>query len=451
MAIEEFGESLLSNVREQNERLARKERKREEKYATYGLGLNLANTIGNQLLAEKTQDFLSNEKIIGARINQNKAIDFANTFIQEQKSIGNQDMGLYFYNKIKPQIEAELQVTTSLGQRANTSQYNALVDQTTKERAKKALAAHLEGYELATKIANEEDFENVIAMNSKVVRPTTMQGWLAGSLRRAFSNKTKEQLDNEALQAILEGPLAENTEAMLKFQKAYIQTNSLEEAVAVTEGEIPPASTTKSEDSIEKVTLPGGGTFLQVVTTVTDSSGNKTIVVGEEQNAEIIEKTFLSRMKKDVDFYDIVYKNFSPTGLSNFYTSLKDAGISLTNMYSSTENVNKTAGILQNLLPNKANYKDKEKADRYNAIISALIPELVGVKNVLLASDKKGNLSEEGINAIISALATAKDIAREVVGDTVDDTVDDTVRDTVDDTVGGTAGGTVYIYKEPKN
>ena len=30
MAIEEFGESLLSNVREQNERLARKERKREE-------------------------------------------------------------------------------------------------------------------------------------------------------------------------------------------------------------------------------------------------------------------------------------------------------------------------------------------------------------------------------------------------------------------------------------
>ena len=107
MAIEEFGESLLSNVREQNEGLARKERKREEKYATYGLGLNLAKTMGNQILAEKTQDFLSNEKIISARTNQNKAITFANTFIQDQNAIGNQDIGVYFYNKLKPQVEAE--------------------------------------------------------------------------------------------------------------------------------------------------------------------------------------------------------------------------------------------------------------------------------------------------------------------------------------------------------
>ena len=425
MAIEEFGESLLSNVREQNERLARKERKREEKYATYGLGLNLAKTMGNQILAEKTQDFLSNEKIISARTNQNKAITFANTFIQEQNAIGNQDIGVYFYNKLKPQVEAELQITTTPGQRANISKYNALADQTTKERAKKALAAHLQGYELATRIAKEEDFENVIAMNSKAVRPTTMQGWLTGSLRRAFSNKTKEQLDNEAFQAILEGPLAKNTEAMLKFKKAYIQTNSLEHAVDVTKDQLPEVSTAISEDMLKAETLPGGETFYSVWTETRHLDGTKTIVRkdNQDQNAGRIEKIFLSQIKRDLNLFDITNKGLSEEAQSKFYARLKEAGIPITGIYSSTENVNKAADIFQDLLANKSNYEDKQKADLYKEVISALVPVLVNLETVMAATDEEGNLTQDGskiignsvymVNSILARLDDTDDSSNE--------------------------------------
>ena len=416
MAIEEFGESLLSNVREQNERLARKERKREEKYATYGLGLNLANTIGNQILAEKTQDFLSNEKIISARTNQNKAITFANTFIQEQNAIGNQDIGVYFYNKLKPQVEAELQITTTPGQRANISKYNALADQTTKERAKKASAAHLQGYELATRIAKEEDFENVIAMNSKAVRPTTMQGWLTGSLRRAFSNKTKEQLDNEAFQAILEGPAAKDTEAILKFKKAYIQTNSLDDAVTISPSVLPSVSTDISEDMLKAETLPGGETFYSVWTETRHLDGTKTIVRkdNQDQNAGRIEKIFLSQIKRDLNLFDITNKGLSEEAQSKFYTRLKEAGIPITGIYSSTENVNKAADIFQNLLANKSNYEDKQKADLYKEVISAILPELVNLKAVMAATDEKGNLTEDGSKMIANSVIILNDILARV-------------------------------------
>ena len=411
MAIEEFGESLLSNVREQNERLARKERKREEKYATYGLGLNLAKTMGNQILAEKTQDFLSNEKIISARTNQNKAITFANTFIQEQNAIGNQDIGVYFYNKLKPQVEAELQITTTPGQRANISKYNALADQTTKERAKKALAAHLQGYELATRIAKEEDFENVIAMNSKAVRPTTMQGWLTGSLRRAFSNKTKEQLDNEAFQAILEGPLAKNTEAMLKFKKAYIQTNSLEDAITVSPSVLPPVSRDVSVDDIVVQKLPGGGEILTVVTKTTSPNGIVTVDLNEERNAKNINKIFLSKMQKGLNLFDMAHKSdLTDEAHSKFYASIKEAGIPLTGVYSSPENVSKASEILLDLLANKSNYKDKEKADLHKEVISAILPELINLKTVLAKVDENGNLTQDGMNMVADSVKILKNI-----------------------------------------
>jgi hypothetical protein len=425
MAIEEFGESLLSNVREQNERLARKERKREEKYATYGLGLNLAKTMGNQILAEKTQDFLSNEKIISARTNQNKAITFANTFIQEQNAIGNKDIGVYFYDKIKPQVEAELQITTSPGQRANISKYNALVDKTTKERAKKASAAHLQGYELATKIAKEEDFENVIAMN-----PTTMQGWLTGSLRRAFSNKTKEQLDNEAFQAILEGPLAKNTEAMLKFKKAYIQTNSLEHAVDVTKDQLSEVSTDISVDSIVKETLPGGETSFAVVTTTTSRTGRVTVELNRDQelNAERTEKIFLSQIKRDLNLFDMAANSFSDEGQSKFYASLKEAGIPVTGIYSSTENINKASEIFQDLLADKSNYKNKEKADLHKAVISALIPNLVDLGALMKKTDDKGKLTQEGVDIVANIVDTVERLVNEL--DNTSSNTDDSSNET---------------------
>jgi hypothetical protein len=68
MAIEQLGESLLSDIRDRNERAAKKARKKEEKDAMLGLGVSLAGMIGNQILESKANAFFNNEKTLQKRL-----------------------------------------------------------------------------------------------------------------------------------------------------------------------------------------------------------------------------------------------------------------------------------------------------------------------------------------------------------------------------------------------
>ena len=67
MAIEEYGASLLADVRQRRDREAKQMRKQEERNALMGLGVGLGVKIGNEYLQNKAQNFFNQEDTLKKR------------------------------------------------------------------------------------------------------------------------------------------------------------------------------------------------------------------------------------------------------------------------------------------------------------------------------------------------------------------------------------------------
>lgn len=67
MAIEEYGASLLSDVRQRQDKQAKQMRREQERTALMGLGLGLGVQVGNEYLRNKAQSFFNNEDTLKKR------------------------------------------------------------------------------------------------------------------------------------------------------------------------------------------------------------------------------------------------------------------------------------------------------------------------------------------------------------------------------------------------
>lgn len=78
MAIEEYGASLLSDVRRRQDKQAKQMRKEQERTALMGLGLTVGVQVGNEYLRNKAQSFFNNEDVLKQRIafkNMNRQLE----------------------------------------------------------------------------------------------------------------------------------------------------------------------------------------------------------------------------------------------------------------------------------------------------------------------------------------------------------------------------------------
>lgn len=107
MSIEQFGESLLSDVRQRREKRERDARKRAEKEAMLGLGFTLATKVGEQVMSNKTQKFLQSESFIGNNTFFKQQLKSSQTDIADYD--GNAQDPNYLYNKYLPQTLASFQ------------------------------------------------------------------------------------------------------------------------------------------------------------------------------------------------------------------------------------------------------------------------------------------------------------------------------------------------------
>ena len=86
MSIEEYGQSLLSDVRQRREQREREARKRQEKEAMLGLGISLAGKIGEQFMSRKTNEFLRSEPFLAKNLEFKQMNKFASTDVSEYDS-----------------------------------------------------------------------------------------------------------------------------------------------------------------------------------------------------------------------------------------------------------------------------------------------------------------------------------------------------------------------------
>jgi hypothetical protein len=193
MAIEQLGESLLSDIRNRNERAAKKARKKEEKDALLGLGVSLAGMVGNQILESKANAFFNNEE------NLQKRLQVKNNYLVAEQDVTDytnyQKDGLkYLYDRSYADVLKALQMQAPAG--TSQAQIAHIAHVNTMSLAEEKAKALEERYEAASEFIQASKADP-LAYDKALLksRPTTVAGYLKKGLAGIFAGGSEAAQD----------------------------------------------------------------------------------------------------------------------------------------------------------------------------------------------------------------------------------------------------------------
>lgn len=235
MSIEQFGESLLGDIRKRREQESRRLRKQEERQALLGLGVGLAAKIGNERLAAKTNDFLNNEKVWSATQVQKQARQNAASLQGVRSSINKGGQGYqsgdtvgYAMATMRPEFEARAKEKMSDVYTNDLTEYNDLVTAEVQKLANQWASEYEKAIVLADDIADKDSYESMVKMNALKAQPSNIGSWVTQGISNLFGGKSQEDIQNKALLAITtEGRFAKSAEALNTFMSTYNSTGDM--------------------------------------------------------------------------------------------------------------------------------------------------------------------------------------------------------------------------------
>ena len=229
MSIEQFGESLLGDIRKRREQESRRLRKQEERQALLRLGVGLAAKIGNERLAAKTNDFLTQESVWTANLAQKQARSYTADIFNTETQMAEQGGELEWTLKnMGPQFEEYLQrnlpdnITGKAGpyEEWREKQKLSMANNWLESQYKPALA-------LAKKVASEEDYSAMVELNTKKAAPSNLGSWITKASANLIGGKDQKDVETEAVVAITEGRMAKNAEKLNTFMSTYRRTGDI--------------------------------------------------------------------------------------------------------------------------------------------------------------------------------------------------------------------------------
>ena len=242
MSIDQFGQSLLTDVRRRREQQSRRLRKQQERDALLGLGINIATKIGNEMLAQKTSTFLNNEQVWDAELAQKQARQNAAEIlkIQTQIQAGDGDELSWAIENMGPEFETRVARNLDDEYTGDAGPYREWLAGKVETMARDWVDNQYKpALSLAEKIASEDDFESMVALNASRARPANVGSFITRSISNALGGKSREDVEQEAVLAITEGRMAKNAEALNVFMNKYETTGDLVRAFNVTEMTFP--------------------------------------------------------------------------------------------------------------------------------------------------------------------------------------------------------------------
>lgn len=268
MAIESFGQSLLSKQRERQKKQERKELR------TAALGL--AGTVGiglyRQNLKKKQDAFLNSQGVRDLRIqyNQSKKVSDDAFRVQDAITASGGDANKYYYKQAFDELKQEYQI--KYGKDAehsvyvNTGKYDHLIAQDARKIAKERADAQAERIAFAEKFRSSGTFEDALKMSSK--RPNSVAGGILNLIRR----KSSADLDKESIEAFKNTQLGaialpadgEQRSEAQAVEDAYIKTGDFAQANALREfGTLKRDVTTRTSVETKFDSNTGKYTFIQ--------------------------------------------------------------------------------------------------------------------------------------------------------------------------------------------
>jgi len=289
MAIEEFGKSLLADVRKRKEDQARKARKRMEKDALKGLAIKGLVGIGNTLLKDKANKFLESEQYYKENMQFKKGYTISNEYIAQEKEARNSALGYdgYWENVASKDI-VDANMTAEHGEKSlyNVADWSDMRKAMLKEIGMLAKQNHENGLENAKSFVNRagEAGAEYYADFAKQSRPTTLKDLITNTVR-SIGGKDLNVASREKTRKEFLG----NAEAVIAYDQAWDVTanNRVSKFIAdktkQLRGKAP--VTTQEYVDLKKTDIFQNPLPLTLVTKSKDSKGNITIILPDENLA----------------------------------------------------------------------------------------------------------------------------------------------------------------------
>jgi hypothetical protein len=224
MAIEQLGESLLSDVRKRNEQAAKRDRKKEEKAALLGLGVNLAGMVGNQILESKANAFFNNQETL------NKRLQVKNNYLAAEQDVTDytnyQKDGLkYLYDRTYGDVLKAFQTQAPVGTpQSQIAQMAHIKTMGFAEEEAKGLEKRYEAASEFIQVSNADPLAYDKALLKS--RPTTVAGYLKKGIAGLFSGGADSAQDKTNAQF-----LKKKADAYYKIRSEGIQPRQAFETI----------------------------------------------------------------------------------------------------------------------------------------------------------------------------------------------------------------------------
>ena len=228
MAIEQFGESLLSSQRARQEKLASQQRKQERKEVLIGLGVKGAMSLANTALKDKAESFLQNEKVLAARSQYKAGINTASTILDEQKKIAESGKSAYQYfeEQIRPLYKEKAMEYAPPEVSGDERLFDQFLSTNLKSIVEQRVEQHNEGLKIAGTMGDMATFDAELLKKVKSARPVNIVDYASRAALNFFKGKSSVETEADVLSAIENSKFGKNAEAMLAFNERYAETKN---------------------------------------------------------------------------------------------------------------------------------------------------------------------------------------------------------------------------------
>ena len=228
MAIEKLGESLLQNVRDRNDQIARDNRKRKRKQDLQDVFATVAIGIGNSYLADQTNKFLNSKEIYDATALHKSAIDNYATVVNEMKTINESGKGHLQY-----EIDKQRELIRNLAENQEgigvfekgSNEFNLHLEKLAREAATPIVENRNKLLEQGKKL-NTELFNSKVANEINKAAPQNVGQLVSRRILNLFSGKNQEQVREDARRDILSSMQIENAKTYNTFKEQYQESKN---------------------------------------------------------------------------------------------------------------------------------------------------------------------------------------------------------------------------------
>ena len=427
MAIEQLGESLLSNVRARNDQIARENRKRDRKDAIMAIGTQLAVGVGNQMLSDRASEFLQNEQFLASNALFKSAFTAKQNIADERARInksGKTELA-YYEDQFRPQFETLYKQNMGDLDQYGTQAYDAQITDEVRKLAQQRVDAFLKAETAASKI---NDVKTITSENAKAIskaRPSDVGSFITRGITSLFSGKDQEQRDKEALASIMQ--YNTNREFAINAAQEFDRTDNLVQAYDFAKLVTPK---TADDDRYQSKTTYEVKTYNDVAYLVEqeiqedrfgvkpDIQGKPKLSVLFDEDDQTVNSKLLGSSMSSYNLSDKPQSLLTRTAYSEFVQAVHDKGIVLGNI-KTYEEYSTVASILQGFTQKEVNLKDPEKSKMVSTVLSSLVSNSIDLRKTLTTG------TPDEVVASISKLNAVADMLSDMTkGSTIQLSVD---------------------------